>query len=154
MSSIKRIGRDFDYVRTQLTGDYEGDAVDDVYHGGYAPLNGGGWANRRKGRDIGRIWHQVAAGEWLATPETSVNFDDIQWYGPFYSRREAAMFLVAMATPKPDTCPCCGRPVIIGPLPERYLYRRNGIDYHACADSASTLTTTWLNGQVAINPES
>jgi hypothetical protein len=134
VSSIKVIGRNFDYVRTQLVGEHEGDTVDDLYVDGYAPLNGGGWAARRKGRAAGRIWHRVTEGDWLATPETSVNWADLQWYGPFKSRAEAAMFLAAIAIDRPQTCPCCRGPVIIGPLLDWHLYRRDGITYHACGD--------------------
>lgn len=124
------VSREFDYVRTLLD---HGDTVDDVYHGGKAPLNGGGWAAAcPKGRNIGRIWHRVTDGDWLATPETSVNWTDIAWYGSFRSRAEAAMFLVAMATPRPRYCPSCRRPVIVGDAPIRSLFNRDWSE-HACA---------------------
>ena len=134
MTRLKVIGRNFDYVRTQLVGEHEGDTVDDLYIDGYAPINGGGWATRAKGRNAGRIWHRVTDGDWLATPEASVNWAELEWFGPFRSRAEGAMFLVAMSTPKPQTCPCCHGPVIIGPRPARHLYQRDGITYHACGD--------------------
>ena len=135
--NFTEVSRTFDYVRTQLVGEHKGDTVDDLYVNGYAPINGGGWAARKKGRNAGRIWHRVTDGVWYATPETSVNWDDLAWFGPFKSRAEAALFLAAMSTAKPETCPCCRGPVSIGPLPERYLYRRNGIDFHTCGDSRS-----------------
>jgi hypothetical protein len=135
MSSINltEVNRAFDYVRTQLTGEHNGDAVDDVYADGYAPINGGGWAARKKGRNIGRIWHRVTDGVWYATPETAVNWSDLEWFGPFRSRAEAAMFLVAMATPRPRVCPCCHRPVIIGRGPDFMIWQRDGITPHSCA---------------------
>ena len=129
--NFTEVSRDFDYVRTLLADD----SVDNVYHGGRAPLNGGGWASGTpKGRNIGQVWHRVCEGVWYATPETSVPWDDIHWYGPFYGRRESALFLLAMSIDRPQTCPCCHGPVTIGPLPERHLYQRDGITYHACGD--------------------
>ena len=102
--NLTEISRDFDYVRTHLIGEHEGDTVDDVYAGGYAPINGGGWAARKKGRNVGQVWHRVNEGDWLAAQPTAVPFADIQWHGHFRSRAEAAMFLTAMATPKPRAC--------------------------------------------------
>jgi hypothetical protein len=132
--NLTEISRECDYVRTRLVGEHEGDTVDDLYINGYAPINGGGWAARRKGCYAGRIWHRVNDGDWLATPETGVNWADLQWFGPFKSRAEAALFLAAMDTPKPRTCPCCHGPVIIGPRrPEFMTWQRDGITPHSCA---------------------
>jgi hypothetical protein len=89
-SFTREVCRDFDYVRTLLADD----AVDDVYHAGRAPLNGGGSPATPKGQHIGRIWHRVTDGVWYATPDDGA-WDALAWYHPFYSRREAAMFLLA-----------------------------------------------------------
>lgn len=86
-------------------------------------------------------WHHAAHlgdvygndGVWYATPETAVNWADLEWFGPFKSRAEAAMFLTAMAAPKPRTCPCCHGPVIIGQGPEFMTWQRDGITPHSCA---------------------
>jgi hypothetical protein len=49
--NFTEVSRYFDYVRTLVA---DG-PVDDVYHGGLAPLNGGGWASGTpKGRNIGQ----------------------------------------------------------------------------------------------------
>jgi hypothetical protein len=121
------VSRDFDYVRT-LLGD---DAVDDVFAGGRAVINGGG-VTAPRGRLVGRVWHRAADGVWDATPETCIPWADLDWYGPFRSRAEAALFLLAMAAPKPRCCPSCTRPVVVGPLPGRELFERDGVTPHAC----------------------
>jgi hypothetical protein len=92
-SFTREVRRDFDYARTELPG---GDAVDDVYRDGKAPLNGGGSPATPKGQHIGRIWHRVTDGVWYATPDDGA-WECLTWYHPFYSRREAAMFLLALS---------------------------------------------------------
>jgi hypothetical protein len=128
-----RIDRSFDFVRSLLGPD----AVDDVYHAGKAPLNGGGGSPATpKGTLIGRLWHRTDVGEWWAAPETSVNWADTAWFGPFGFRREAAMFLVAMATPHPAHCPSCDAPVHVGNPPVRALLNRD-FTAHSCPGALS-----------------
>jgi hypothetical protein len=93
MRTTITVSRLFDYCRNTLA---NGDHVDDVAYGGYMPLNGGGGTNGRPlGKQIGRIHNRAADGVWYATPDSG-DWDSLQWFGPFWSRREAAMFLTAM----------------------------------------------------------
>lgn len=85
------VTRDFSYVRTSL----DSGPVDDVYYGGKPPLDGGGANGIPKGQLIGRIQNRVTEGVWYATPDGG-DWHDLRWFGPFYSRREASMFLVGM----------------------------------------------------------
>lgn len=93
MNAAITVSRLFDYCRTTLA---DGDHVDSVSYAGYFPLHGGGTANRPLGRNIGRIHNRVTDGVWYATPDSG-DWDSLQWFGPFYSRRESAMFLVAFS---------------------------------------------------------
>jgi hypothetical protein len=128
------VSRKIDHCRTLLT---NGDTVDDAWHGGRTPLNGGGANGIPKGRWIGRIWHRLSDGVWYATPE-DINWSDLIWYGPFYSRREAATFLMGMTARKPDRCPCCGKPALF--TREGHIINRDGSE-HPCSRFATMHVT-------------
>jgi len=93
-----RVSGVYDYCETVITDDNS--TVYDLWIGGRTPLNGGGANGVPRGRWSGRIWHRHD-GTWYATPE-GCNWVDLTWYGPFKSRRDAALFLAGMAAPRPE----------------------------------------------------
>lgn len=82
---------EMDYTITRIGGD----VVYDATYRGRTPLNGGGANGTPLGRDIGRIWHRAGSGTFWTTPDSG-NWSDLLWFGPFHSRRDAALFLVGM----------------------------------------------------------
>ena len=86
------VSRMLSYVRTILD---DHDTVDDLYLGGKPPLSGGGANGIPLGHLIGQVHHRYHPGVWYATPDTGT-WADARWFGPFYSRHDAAVFLAGM----------------------------------------------------------
>jgi hypothetical protein len=91
----------FDYDITRLE---DNSPVYGVWHGGKTPLNGGGAPGTPKGTYIGRIHNRdgLPAGQFYATRDESRAWVDLEWTGPFTSRRDAAIWLAGQEARKPD----------------------------------------------------
>ena len=89
--TLIHVSREFSYDITRL----DESTVYSVYYGGKPPSSGGGANGIPLGTLIGRIHHVPVEGIWHATPDDGT-WADARWFSPFFSRREAAMFLVGM----------------------------------------------------------
>ena len=90
----------FDYDTTRLE---DNSAVYGVWHGGKTPLNGGGAPGTPKGTYIGRIHNREGhVGNFYATRDESRAWVDLDWTGPFTTRRDAAIWLAGQQARKPD----------------------------------------------------
>jgi hypothetical protein len=90
-------------------------------------------AARTKGRNVDGVWHRVTDDVWDATPETAANWADIQWHDPLSHVRRPHYSL----PPWRPTGRRRARAAGAGhhrAAPERHLYQRDGITYHACGD--------------------
>lgn len=94
---MQKVSGDFDYVATR----FDNAVKYGVWHGGKAPLNGGGSVKWEMGRYIGDVMRysdDVAypvdpAHKWFASGSRGMNAVDMEWYGPFNSRKEASLWL-------------------------------------------------------------
>jgi hypothetical protein len=77
-----KMSRVNDYVLTRT----DENLIYSVWHGGHAPLNGGG------GTYIGRVTRKITG--WYATTDDGQAYDDLPWVGGFRTRTEATVFLV------------------------------------------------------------
>jgi hypothetical protein len=97
LGNVQIVSRNYDYVVTR----FDNGVKYGVWYGGWAPLNGGG-AHRAKGTYIGQVARRdpgfFTAEEWYSAPNTgSQDAVDLQWHGPFKTRKEAALFLTGMS---------------------------------------------------------
>lgn len=92
------IPRDFDYLITRLI---DGSIVYDAHNGPEGcrtVINGGGSSSSIPvARFIGRIHYRTMTTMdfWITT--TDGDWDGLRWYGPYASRREAAVVLASIA---------------------------------------------------------
>jgi hypothetical protein len=93
-----KVSDEFDYVATK----FDNATKYGVWYGGKAPLNGGGSIKWTMGRYIGDVFrysNDVAYphkpwDKWFASPDKSSDAVNMRWFGPFKTRRNAALWLV------------------------------------------------------------
>jgi hypothetical protein len=94
---MQKVSDVFDYVATR----FDNAVKYGVWHGGKAPLNGGGSVKWPLGRYIGDVMRysdDVAyppdpAHTWFASGDRGTDAVSMKWFGPFDSRKEASLWL-------------------------------------------------------------
>jgi len=99
ITRMYKLSTEFDYVATR----FDNAVKYGVWHGGKAPLNGVG--SSPVGRYIGDVMRysddvayplDPAHNWWASCSPWPTSAADMEWYGPFNSRKEASLWLIGI----------------------------------------------------------